>query len=420
MSKHIIEDAKRCLQCKTPQCSVGCPLFSPIRDAIHHLLDNNIAEAGRILFENNPLSIICCHVCPQEDQCEGHCVMGKTTGTPVQISAIEQYISDFYLNIYNPVPSKKTAGKVAIIGSGPAGFIIAFILSKMDYDITIYEGSERIGGVMRYGIPEFRLPKRYLDKLADVLNRSGVVTRPNTTIGPNLTIDDLFRDGYEAIFMGTGVWRPQKMNVKGESFGNVHYAIDYLRNPDVYRLGERLAIVGAGNVAMDVARTAIRHGCHDVTILCNMDESAITARPIEVQYAGIDGAKIRFNKTVVEFRKDGVLLAESDVRTDEQGNKVVSPLMDTLELFPADSMIIAIGQRPRAVVVSTKTGIDLTDTGLVAVDDYGRTSHEGIFASGDVVTGAKTVVEAVRVSKRVAGAIHDYIREKHSRMESAE
>ena len=411
MSKHVIDDAKRCLQCSTPMCSVGCPIQTPIRDAIRLLLDSKIAQAGKLLFDNNPLSLVCCHVCPQENQCEGHCVLGKK-GSPVQISAIEQYISDYYLNIYKPNSSRKTRGKVAIIGSGPAGITIAFLLTRKDYDVTIYEGNDQIGGVLRYGMPEFRLPKSILSRLMDTLIESGVKIRPNTNIGMNLSIDDLFRDGFHAIFMGTGVWRPNRLNIKGETLGHVHYAIEYLRNPDVYRLGKRVAVIGAGNVAMDVARTAFRHQCEEVYILCNMDESTITARNVETQYAKIDGAEFIFNKTAVEFVDEGVILADSSIGVNANNEKIVEPIAGTEMLFSVDSVIIAIGQGPRAVIVSSTTGIEVKRNGLVAVDEYGHTSRDGVFASGDVVTGAKTVAEAVKVSRKVAEAIDKYISSK--------
>ena len=410
MSKHVIEDAKRCLQCKKPMCRSGCPVNTPIPEAIHLLLESKIAEAGALLFQNNPLSLICCHVCPQENQCEGHCVLGRK-GSPVQISAIERYISDYYLNIHKPVPSKKTAGKIAIIGSGPAGITIAFHLLEKDYDITIFERNDQIGGVLRYGIPSFRLPKQNLDRLQEVLIASGVRVRPNTTIGGNLNIDDLFRDGYRAVFMGTGTWRPSRMGVEGETLGNVHYAIDYLRNPDVYRLGERLIVVGAGNVAMDVARTALRKGCRDVSIVCHLGPAGITARDIEAQYAQIDGAKLLLYKTVVRFTDEGVILADSQIETNEAGQEIAKPVPGSETLYPADSTIVAIGQGPRATIVSSTSGIQVTQGGLVKVDSCGRTSHAGIFASGDVVTGAKTVVEAVRVSRQVADAMDAYVRE---------
>ena len=408
MSKHVIEDAKRCLQCKTPMCSQGCPVHTPVRDVIHLLLESKIADAGKLLFDNNPLSLVCCHVCPQENQCEGHCVLGRK-GSPVQISAIERYISDYYLNIYKPKPSHRSRGKVAIIGSGPAGITIAFVLSTRDYDVTIFEGNDQIGGILRYGIPEFRLPKRVLDRLRDTLIDSGVRIRPNTSIGANLNIDELVRDGYKAIFVGTGVWRPRKLNVKGESLGNVHYAIEYLRNPNVYSLGRRVAVIGAGNVAMDVARSAFRHGAEEVYIVCNRGEGAIGARDVEVEYAKIDGAQFILSKSTMEFVDEGVILADSEIVADEHGNETVVPVPGTESLFSVDSTIIAIGQGPRAVIVSSTTGIDVSQNGLVVVDEFGRTTRQGVFASGDVVTGAKTVVEAVRVSRRVADAMDSYV-----------
>ncbi len=408
MSKHIIDDAKRCLQCKNPRCVQGCPVRTPIRDVIGLLLHSEIAQAGTLLFENNPLSLVCCHVCPQENQCEGHCVLNKT-GSPVQISAIEKYISDYFLNIYEPLPSDKSAGKIAVIGSGPAGITIAFLLARRNYDITIFEGHDQIGGVLRYGIPEFRLPKNILDRLMEQLLRSGVKIRPNTSIGANLNVDELFRDGYQAIFMGTGVWKPNKLGIRGETLGHVHFAIEYLRNPDVYRLGKRVCVIGAGNVAMDVARSAFRHGSQEVTIFCHTGEEGITASPVELEYAKIDGARIQYNKSAMEFVEEGVILVDTETTADEEGRLTVSPVAGSETLFPADSIIVAVGQGPRSVIVSSTTGIDVGDRGLVTVNQDGSTSRQGVFASGDVVTGAKTVVEAVNISKRVADAMDQYV-----------
>lgn len=404
MSKNVIEEAKRCLKCKNPSCVQGCPVKTPIRDVISMLLESKLAEAGEILFENNPLSLVCSHVCPQENQCEGHCVLGRK-GSPVRFSEIERYISDYYLNIYQERPTGKKGEKVAIIGSGPAGITIAFILSRRGYAVTIFEGHDKIGGVLRYGIPEFRLPKTILDRMTDKLVEAGVKIRPNTNIGTNITVDDLFRDGFRAIFMGTGVWRPNKLGIKGESLGHVHFAIEYLRNPAVYRLGKSIAVIGAGNVAMDVARTAIRNGCTEAYILNNMGDEGITARELEVEYAKIDGAKLMNFKAALEITDEGIILAD----THFEGGTLVAD-KETAELFPVDSVIVAIGQGPRAAIVSTTEGIDVTARGLVAVDEDGRTSRDGVFASGDVVTGAKTVVEAVKVSRRVADAIDEYVR----------
>jgi len=416
MKKYIIEDAKRCLQCKKPLCSKGCPIGTPIKEAIALLLDSKLNEAGKLLFDNNPLSLVCSHICSQENQCEGHCVLGEKGGSPVFISAIEQYISDYYLNIYKPeFKVSKDAPRVAIIGSGPAGLAIAFSLIKKNYKITIFEGNDKVGGMLRYGVPEFRLPKLIIDRLVEVLIKSGVKIRPNTAIGTNLTVDDLFNDGFEAVFMGTGVWRPNKLKIKGESLGHVHYAIEYLKNPDVYRLGESVIVIGAGNVALDVARTAFRHGSSEVTVVCNLDESGITAGKHELQYAQIDGAKIELKKSAVEITDDGVIFADSEIYTNKDGYKAARPIKGTEKLYPADSVIISINQGPRSVIVSSTKGIAIKENGLVAVDEFGRTSKEGVFAGGDVVTGAKTVVAAVVASQKVAKAIDEYITNKRNK-----
>lgn len=406
MSNRILEEANRCLQCKNPRCKAGCPVSTPIPDVIRLLKESKIEEAGKMLFENNPLSLVCSYICPQENQCEGHCVLG-IKGKPVQFGMIEQYISDFYLNIFTPDTEQveKQNMRAAVIGSGPAGITIAYYLAKMGYGVTIFESFDKIGGVMRYGIPEFRLPKMILTRLKMVLIQCGVNIRPNMAIGTDITVDDLLNDGYSAIFMGTGVWRPNRLGLKGESLGNVHYAINYLHNPDVYVLGKKVAVIGGGNTAMDVARTVIRHGCNDVTLIFNREEEALTSRKIESDFARLDGAKFLYNKSCVEFRDEGVVLADSKVLED--GSVDIVP--GTEELFEADSTIIAIGQGPRSVIVKTTKGIDVTSRGLVAVDEYGRTTREGIFASGDVVTGAKTVVAAVNISRKVAQAMHEYM-----------
>lgn len=412
MGKHIVEEAKRCLQCAKPKCREGCPVGTPVNEIINMLLNGQIEKAGKRLFDNNPLSVVCSLVCPQENQCEGHCVLGKK-GSPVQISTIENYISDYYLNMKKIRPIKDPDKKIAIIGSGPAGITIAFLLSLRGYDITIFEAHDKIGGVLRYGIPEFRLPKIILDRLKDSLLELGIKIRPNTLIGPILTIDDLFRDGYKAIFIGTGVWKPNTLGIKGESLGHVHFAIDYLRNPDVYDLGDRVCVIGAGNVALDVARTAVRNGSRNVTIMYRRGEEDIPSGKNELEYAKIDGVTFEFFTNPVEIADNGVKCVKTEKVTDEGGNVKIMPIENSERLFKADSVIIAVSQGPRSNIVSNTKGIDINNIGLVTTDECGRTTREGVFASGDVVTGAKTVVEAVRVSKMVAEAIDEYITQKY-------
>ena len=237
MALHIMDEANRCLQCKVPQCQKGCPIHTNIPLAIRLLKENKLNEAGKMLFENNPLTTVCSLVCNHENQCEGHCVLGRK-GAPVHFSSIEKYISTTYANQMTNGPAESNGMRVAIIGSGPAGITIAIILARYGYQVTIFEGKDKIGGVLRYGIPEFRLPKSVLDDIEyRHLELKGIKIRPNTTIGGAIGIDDLFRDGYKAIFVGTGVWKPNTLHIKGETFGNVHFGINYLNNPDSYRLG---------------------------------------------------------------------------------------------------------------------------------------------------------------------------------------
>ena len=383
-------------------CRGGCPINTPIPDMIHTLLEGDIDKAGRMLFENNPLSMICSLVCNHESQCEGHCVLNRK-GAPVHVSVIENYISTYYFDRLKFDKVEKNGNKVAIIGSGPAGIAIALILARRGYDITIFEGRERIGGVLRYGIPEFRLPKAILDKYKEKLYSLDVKIRPNTMVGNGITIDDLFRDGYKAVFIGIGVWRPNTLRIKGESLGNVHYAINYLTNPDVYRLGETLAIIGAGNSAMDVARTALRHGVRKVTVYSRHDFFA--ASDHEVNYAKLEGVEFKVHVEPLEIVDNGCIFA--DLECDGHGTLTRIPGTERLE--EADSTIIAISQGADNTLVARTGGLNTTERGLLVTNTFGETTRDGIFASGDVVSGARTVVEAVSYSKKVADAIDEYI-----------
>lgn len=402
MADHVINEAKRCLNCKKPMCRTGCPINTPIPQMIHEFLNGGITEAGKMVFENNPLSIICSLVCDHEAQCEGHCIRGIKE-SPVHISSIENYISSNYFDKMEIVRDPLKNKKAAVIGSGPAGITIATILAKRGYDVTVFESRENIGGVLRYGIPEFRLPKSILDNYRKKLYKLGVRFRPNTTIGGAISVDDLFRDGYLAVFIGTGVWRPNSLNIKGESLGNVHFAIDYLVNPDSYDLGEKVAIIGAGNSAMDVARTALRKGAREVTVYTHSEKVRASVR--EVEYAQIDGVNFEYCKSPVELTDKGPIFA--DIIINENGEKMVQA--GTEKLYPADTTFIAVSQGPKDKIVSTTQGIDVNQRGLITVDENGKTTRNGIFAAGDVVNGAKTVVEAVKFSKAVADAMDEYM-----------
>lgn len=255
MMKDLVLEANRCYICKNPRCKAHCPISTPIPEIIDLFKEGQIAKAGEMLFNNNPLSLVCSIVCPHEDQCKGNCIRG-IKGEPVRFCDIERHISKYYLENVKLEKEAELDEKIAIVGGGPAGITIAFILAQKGYKITLFDSHDKIGGVLRYGIPEFRLPKSIIDHYEERLIELGVKIRPNTLIGPVLTLDKLFYDGYKAIFIGTGVWNPKTLDIKGESLGNVHYAIDYLKSPNVYNLGDKVCVIGAGDVAMDAARTA--------------------------------------------------------------------------------------------------------------------------------------------------------------------
>lgn len=408
MSSHVLEEARKCLGCKKPRCTAACPVSTEIPEVIRLLLSGDIDSAGEKLFNNNPLSVICSLVCPHEKQCEGNCVL-NAKNNPVHFGDVENYISDFYIHKAFTKSKIDKEKRVAIIGSGPAGITISILLAQKGYNVTIFEAHDKIGGVLRYGIPEFRLSRDILDNIKEKLVEMGVKIRPNTMIGPYITIDDLFRDGYKAIFIGTGVWNPRTLNVKGETLGHVHYGIDYLKNPDVYDLGDRVTIIGAGNAAMDVARTAIRKGAKEVYVMYRKGEIDAPAEKLEVEYAKLDGVKFLYYKNPLEILDEGIRYTETKEVFDAEGNRSVIEDKGKEGVFNTNSVIIAVSQGPRSNIVSTTKGINTLPSGLVHVDEYGRTSRDGVFASGDVVTGAKTVVEAVRLSKKVAEAIEEYV-----------
>lgn len=404
MAIHVVNEARRCLHCKKPMCREGCPISTNIPEVIELFRTGHKEDAGAMLYANNPLSVICSLVCDHDKQCEGHCVLGRK-GAPVHFSSIENYISDSYLDHLHLEMQPKTGQRVAIIGSGPAGITISVLLAQRGYQVTMFESREKIGGVLRYGIPEFRLPKSILDRYKNQLTQMGIRIRPNTAIGRTLTVDDLQRDGYEAIFIGTGVWKPKAMGVPSESLGNVNYAIDYLVNPDVYDLGDDLVVIGAGNSAMDVARTALRKGVRRVSVFCRRYQTAASVR--EVDYAKADGVEFFYGMRPTRIVDNGVYYKK--VEMDEEGN-ITSTSEE--QFFPCSSVIIAISQGAQNRIVNTTTGLEMSSHGLLATNEHGETTREGIFASGDVVLGARTVVEAVKYSKQVADEMDAYLRRR--------
>lgn len=402
-----LDEANRCLSCKNPRCKQHCPISTPIPEVIGLYKEGKLKEAGEVLFKNNPLSLVCSIVCPHEDQCRGYCIKG-IKDEPVRFHDIETEISTKYLEEMEIKNTPKTKDRVAIVGGGPAGITIAFILSQKGYKVTLFDAHEKIGGVLRYGIPEYRLPNKMIDKIEERLLDSGVVIRPNTLIGPVITIDKLFSDGYKAIFIGTGVWNPKTLNIKGETLGNVHYAIDYLKSPNVYRLGKRVAVIGAGNVAMDAARVAKRNGADEVYILYRKGEEDMPATGDEIREAKEDDIKFKHFVAPLEITEEGVKLVRTENIKGEDGRVQTKILEDEEEFFECDSTIIAVSQAPKNNIVSHTERLETNKWGLLVTDEQGHTTRDGVFGSGDVVTGAKTVVEAIANAKIVANAIEEY------------
>lgn len=412
MSTNIHKETTRCLQCKTPFCEDGCPINTPIKEAIRLARENRLFEAGELLFDNNPLSVITGLVCPHEDFCEGHCILNKKNNA-VNIGSIEHYISEYYINKIKFEANIDANRKIAIVGSGPAGLTAAIILARKGYAVTIFESHDKIGGVLRFGIPEFRLPNRILDRYEEILVQLGVKIRPNTLIGPVLTFKDLFRDGYKAIFTATGTWKPRKLDVVGESLGNVFYAIDYLKNPGNHLLGDKVCVIGAGNVALDAARTAIRTGSKYVTVFYRRSEEDMPSSQNEIDYARMDGVEFEFYRSPQKITDTCVEFIRTE--KDDEGRLVEVP--GTEICYDADSVIISISQGPQSNIADSLVEgrkIKLDKMGLVVIDSHGRTSIDGVFASGDVVTGARTVVEAVAAAKDVAKTIDEYVKNREA------
>ena len=403
MAYHVMDEANRCLNCKKPMCMEGCPIHTPIPKVISLLKEGKIDDAGWMLFENNPLTTVCSIVCNHENQCEGHCILGKK-GSPVHFSAIENYISSTYSSKMTKGPAESNGMKVAIVGSGPAGLTISVLLARKGYQVTIFDGKDKIGGILRYGIPEFRLPKSIIDDFEyRHLVLKDIKIRPNTSIGAAITVEDLFRDGYKAVFVGTGVWRPNTLKIKGETLGHVHYGINYLYSPASFHLGEHVIVIGAGNAAMDVCRTALRNGVRKVD--CFSVTDGVAASKHEFEYAELEGVEFHYCKMPVEITEEGVIFADTEMLEDGGFKKIDG----TEKLYPADNVMVSISQGPANKLMNTTEGLKANERGLIATDDKGHTSLPGVFASGDVVKGARTVVEAVKYSKIVAEAMDEYM-----------
>src|SRR5574344_362607 len=408
-TREAIEEAKRCLHCKKPTCVTGCPIGNSIPDFIHQLSMGNMGEAMAIINEKSNLPAICGRVCPHDKQCQGHCILGKK-GEPIQIGKLESFIADFDtdMKLLRERMPQKTRGKVAVIGSGPAGLTVAGDLARQGFSVTIYEGQSEAGGVLMYGIPDYRLPNGVVRDEVKKIEALGVNFVLNTMVGRNnVTIDSIFEKGFDAIFIGSGTALPQDINVPGANLRGINQSVYLLHQVSSFNVGavgrervpllegEKVAVIGGGNVAMDAARTAIRMG-NDVTVIYRKTVDEMSALKREYEEAVKEGVHFMWNSSTLEFigekgRVKAILMNTPD------GEKTVS----------FDRVFLAIGSRPADRIVSTTDGIDTDEKGYVLVNErpLGMTSRRGVFAGGDVVHRPQTVVLAMKAAKEVANGI---------------
>jgi glutamate synthase (NADPH) small chain len=420
--EEALEEARRCLKCKTPLCVKGCPIDNRIPDIIRAIEEKEYRQAIDIINENSNLAVICARVCPHNDQCEGACVLSRR-GQGIRISKLERFLAEKEMEL----ALNRLRGKVAVIGSGPAGLSVAAILAKQNYRVTIFEAQQNAGGVLRYGIPEYRLPNEVVDKQIEIVRNLGVRIETGVVIGEDLTLDQLFAMGYQAIFIGTGTGLAKKLSVEGESLSGVMQAIYFLETVSLIRdgslaerpypvqPGDRVLVVGAGNVAVDAARTALRLGAQWVEAVDVVPEKERRAGDKEYEEALHEGVTFHFQTSVVKIlgsgQVEGVVLQEF-ARKVSGRESVIVPVAGTERAVACDRVIIAIGQKPFARIVSTTTGIKTSDRGYVLTETapfYGMTTREGVFAAGDVVHEPQTVILAMREGRRVAEAIDAWL-----------
>ncbi len=432
-----LDEAQRCLHCKNMPCVSGCPVNVHIPEFIAKIKEGDFEGAYQVIHETSSLPAVCGRVCPQETQCESKCVRG-IKGEPVGIGRLERFVADWHRDHVSqkPEPAPFNGHKVAIVGSGPSGLTCAGDLAKLGYKVTVFEALHTAGGVLVYGIPEFRLPKKIVQEEVDNLIAMGVDVETNVVIGKTLTVDELFEQGYEAVYVGSGAGLPNFMGIPGESLKGVYSANEFLTRSNLMKAyndnpvtpimkGGNVAVVGGGNVAMDAARTALRLGADNVYIVYRRSEEELPARREEVEHAKEEGIIFKLLNNPVEILgynnpddrrdpKNGFVTGMKCIRMelgepDERGRRRPIPVEGSEFVIDVDTVVMAIGTSPNPLIKNTTAGLDVNGHGGIIVDDNGATSKEGVYAGGDAVTGAATVISAMGAGKLAAKSIHEYL-----------
>ena len=435
-----IEEAKRCLNCKNRPCVSGCPVNVNIPDFISEIKNGNFEEAYQVISKSSSLPAVCGRVCPQESQCESKCTLGIKF-EPVGIGRLERFVADYHNANSTAKPNRlpDNGHKVAIVGSGPSGLTCAGDLARLGYKVTVYEALHTAGGVLVYGIPEFRLPKSIVAKEVNTLKELSVDIETNVVIGKTLTIDELFDMGYEAVFVGSGAGLPNFMNIPGEALQGVYSANEYLTRSNLMKSylddpvtpimkGGKVAVVGGGNVAMDAARTALRLGADKVYIVYRRSMEELPARREEVEHAMEEGIEFKLLNNPVEILgynnpedkrdpKNGFVTGMKCIKMelgepDQKGRRRPVPIEGSEFVLDVDTVIMAIGTSPNPLIKNTTKGLEVNNHGCIIVNEAGLTSREAVYAGGDAVTGAATVILAMGAGKAAAKGIHEYFQNK--------
>ena len=426
--EQALAEAERCLQCPNPTCISGCPAQIDIKGFIAYIRKGDFEAAARKIREKNSLPGVCGRVCPQETQCEAACVLNRR-GAAVNIGGLERFAADYALarNLQFTERGEENGLTVAVIGSGPSGLTVAGDLARLGYDVTVFEALHEYGGVLTYGIPEFRLPKRIVKAEVDSIAKMGVRFQRDVIVGKTVTLEELFDEGFKAIFIGTGAGPPLFLNVPGENLNGVYSANEFLTRCNLMKaylfdeydtplyIGGEVTVVGGGNVAVDAARVALRAGGGRVTILYRRTREEMPARVEEVRNAEEEGVRFMFLTNPVRFTgHDGWVNSVECVKMklgslDESGRPRPIPVEGSNFAIKAEAVIIAIGRKPNPTVTQTTPGLKTNEQGLILVDSHGRTSLKGVWSGGDVVTGEATVISAIGAGKTAAASMHTYL-----------